>query len=311
MEKFFWETHMEPIKEGICAYISEPGIGKSNVGMAAGKNYGIFIDALGTGALTNTFKVEAQKLCAVPCAFAVYTHTHGDHVFGAHAYDSVKHVAAKGALREAVDDKDGPSDFILSVSEVYKKGDSRRTPFDIIFDKTLTLDLGGRTAHIIEMGHCHSISDSVVYIPEEKVMFCGDILFNKIGFMGGSCQFGNWLEALDKILAMDVDIFVPGHGPVANRSETRESRDYLNLLYDSAKKAKAAGTPALDLAEDIDIGVYENWIEPERLVLIIECMYRELDGNPMYPPQKPSFNVQAERIRMAKEGRRIHKSKLG
>jgi hypothetical protein len=40
-------------------------------------------------------------------------------------------------------------------------------------------------------------------------------------------------------------------------------------------------------------------------------MYRELDGNQMYPPQKPSFNVQAERIRMAQEGRRIHKQKLG
>lgn len=308
MEKCTWESKIYDIRDGICAFVNVPGLARSNVGMAAGDKFGIFIDAMGTGELSHWFQTEAQKRTDKPIPFCVYTHSHGDHVFGAHGYHGVYGIMTEQAQKESYDDKDAPDPAMLGKHPVYKAGDSFRTlPLDIVFRDSITINLGGRTARIMDFGWCHTTSDVVVHIPEEKIVFAGDLLFNKIGFMGGTCRFANWIAAIDRLLELDADIYVPGHGPIATREDVREDRDYLSFLYETAKAGKAAGISPLDLAEDTDIGKYESWQEPERIVLNFETMYRELDGQEMYPPKKPAFNAHAERIRMAKEGRRIHR----
>ena len=90
---------------------------------------------------------------------------------------------------------------------------------------------------------------------------------------------GNWLRACDRILAMDVESIVPGHGPVTDKSGVRQVREYLQLVDVETRRRHAAGMNAFDAAKDIELGVFGNWLDAERLAVTVDTVYRELNGD--------------------------------
>jgi glyoxylase-like metal-dependent hydrolase (beta-lactamase superfamily II) len=157
------------------------------------------------------------------------------------------------------------------------------------FEGELSVRVGDTRVSVIEVGSAHTESDVIVFVPGAKVVFTGDILFvggHPIMWAG---PVGNWLRACDRILGMDVEIVVPGHGPVTDKRGVRAVRDYLAAVDALAKQYFAIGVSerlaAREIAREIEGSAYRTWSDPERLVATVGTLYREYaqDSTPADP----------------------------
>jgi cyclase len=137
---------------------------------------------------------------------------------------------------------------------------------------------------LLYVGPAHTAGDVIVHLPEQRVLFTGDVLFRLCTPIGWEGTFARWSEALDRIIALDPEWIVPGHGPVCGIEGPREMKAYLEYVRGESKRFFDAGLPALEAAKKIDLGPYAGWTEPERLIFNVERAYRELRGLPFDAP---------------------------
>jgi cyclase len=146
------------------------------------------------------------------------------------------------------------------------------------FTGELSLRVGDRELRLIEVGPAHTRGDTLVLAPAERVLFSGDILFSEAHPIAWAGPVSNWIAACDRILAMDIAVIVPGHGPLADLDAVRELRAYFEYLYEQARERHAEGMSALQAARAISLQRWANWGESERLVVNIANIYNELSG---------------------------------
>mgnify|MGYP003339842696 CR=1 FL=1 len=91
----------------------------------------------------------------------------------------------------------------------------------------------------------------------------------------------NWMAACNQMLEMDIETVVPGHGPVTDKRGVTAVRDYLAYLEHEARKRFDAGQSAYDAAMEISLDDYSSWGDAERIVININCLYREFSGGEM------------------------------
>jgi glyoxylase-like metal-dependent hydrolase (beta-lactamase superfamily II) len=158
------------------------------------------------------------------------------------------------------------------------------TPPTKLIDQTLDLDLDGVRVRLIYVGPAHTVGDVIVHLPEQHVLFTGDILFRLCTPIGWEGTYARWIEALDQIVALKPEVIVPGHGPVCGLEGPQEMKAYLQYVRAEAKRFFEAALPALEAAKRIDLGPYAQWTEPERLLFNVERAYREFRGEPFDAP---------------------------
>jgi cyclase len=149
------------------------------------------------------------------------------------------------------------------------------------------LQVGNKAVQLIEVGPAHTLGDTLVYIPEDRVVFTGDILFiggHPIMWAGPT---SNWLRACDRILAMDVETIVPGHGPITDKKGVEQVKGYLQYIYDEVRKRYEAGMPVEEAARDIPLDRYASWSDGERIIVNVATIYRELSGDQTHPESIP------------------------
>lgn len=152
-----------------------------------------------------------------------------------------------------------------------------------VFSERLDLTVGGRKVELVEVGPCHTLGDAIVYLPDDKVIFTGDVLFKDAHPLIWEGPTSNWIAACDRILAMDIETVVPGHGPLTDLSGIREAREYLTFLWDETKKRHDAGMTVYEALRDLEYEAYEHWLDPERVVVNVRTIYRELEGDERAP----------------------------
>jgi cyclase len=125
----------------------------------------------------------------------------------------------------------------------------------------------------------HTPGDSIVWIPEHRVLFAGDLLFNGgTPFLLQGSLTGS-LHVLKHVLApLQPDIVVPGHGPVAGPTLIDEVLGYLTFVQSTARAAQAAGLTPLHAALETDLGPYAHLTDPERIVGNLHRAYAEING---------------------------------
>jgi glyoxylase-like metal-dependent hydrolase (beta-lactamase superfamily II) len=202
----------------------------------------VVIDALGSPALADRLMAEIRKVTPLPVTHVIVTHYHADHIYGLQSFK------AKGALIIA---HRGAQEYINSEAALIRLQASRQTlaPWidaktqlvsaDEWIDGARDLVVGGVRFLLQPVGPSHTPEDLVVYMPHEKVLFAGDLVFRGRVPYVGQADSGHWIKALQTLLAFETDIIVPGHGPLSSqaRHDMELTRDYLTYLRETMGQA--------------------------------------------------------------------------
>jgi cyclase len=162
-----------------------------------------------------------------------------------------------------------------------------------LFDKRYELDLDGVEVHLIYVGPCHQVGDTIVHLPKEGVVFAGDVVFRKCTPMGWTGSYEKWFNCMDLITELNPDVIVPGHGPLCGIEGIEELKAYLQYVRDESKRCFDEGLPSLDAAKSIDFGPYGEWRAPARLYMNVERAYREFRDEPPDAPWDASKTFDA------------------
>lgn len=207
----------------------------SNAGFVVTKDGVLVIDALGSPALARELLAEIRRITPAPVRYVVLTHYHADHIYGLQAFkDAGATVIAHQAGREYLNSETAALRLQTSRVELAPAVDAqtRLVPADRWIDGRTTLQLGGLDFVLQPAGPAHTPEDLVVWVPQLKLLFAGDLVFRgRIPFVG-QADSGRWITALDTLLAFDARIIVPGHGPASAsaRADLELTRDYLAYL---------------------------------------------------------------------------------
>jgi len=149
------------------------------------------------------------------------------------------------------------------------------TPADITFDRQLTLHLDNREIRLLHFGRGHTIDDIIVYLPDESIIFAGDLIFLYSTPLGMEGSFAGWIKSLDAMAKIGARLYVPGHGPVCGEEGLKLCRNYLTLVRRKARKRFDKGMSVDEAARDIDLGEFKSWPNRERILLNLERLWRE------------------------------------
>jgi cyclase len=147
---------------------------------------------------------------------------------------------------------------------------------DITFDHRLSLHLGSQLVELISVGHCHSFGDIIAYLPEEAIVFAGDLLLHKNHPNIRDGNMDNWIQALDLIYGMPVEYIVPGHGGIIKgKEECRVIKDYFLKVKSKVEEEVKQGKPLAEIERDFSLPVCQSWGKTKWLAITIEKIYRE------------------------------------
>src|SRR5690606_38121538 len=110
------------------------------------------------------------------------------------------------------------------------------TPPNFLISAKSEIYQGDRRIELIPCAPAHTNNDVLVYLPDEGILFGGDVVFFYSSPMCGGGNFHHWMEVADEIARMDVETIVPGHGPIGGKAELAEMREYMGLLHLEARK---------------------------------------------------------------------------
>jgi cyclase len=288
-----YDKGLHEIGDGVWAYLQPTGSwGYSNAGLVAGEGTSLLVDTLFDLRLTREMLDAMRSVTNTrPIDTLVNTHANGDHCFGnelvperAEIYATVAAAvemrevpaARLAALKESEDDE--LREFAQYAFGDFELGDVTGRMPDRTFHDLLTLSVGGRNVEVRDLGPAHTASDSIVYVPEARTAFTGDLVFVQGTPIAWAGPISNWLSACDHLCELDVDLVIPGHGPVTDKEGVRSIHRYLSYVRDEAAQRQAGGMGSLEAAFDIDLGEFADWPDSERIVVTVDTVYHELDA---------------------------------
>jgi cyclase len=305
-----YERGLAEVGDGVLAYLQpDGGWGLSNAGLVSDGEESLLIDTLFDLELTERMLAAMRR--AVPAAARigtlVNTHANGDHCYGNQLLAGSRIVAsertaeemgelppaAMAALVAQAPQMGTLGEFFLRCFGSFRFEGIEPAPPQQTFSGELELRAGALAVRLLEVGPAHTRGDTMAWLPAQRVLFTGDILFNGAHPIAWAGPVSNWIAACERIEALAPETIVPGHGPLATIADVREARAYFEYLYGQARAAHGDGLTPLQAARRIAIDRWAQWGERERLVVNIANIYGELDGTG--PPNAlEAFQLMAE-----------------
>lgn len=275
---------------GSFAYLQpDGGWGFSNAGLVADGGEALLVDTMFDTAHTLAMLDGFKKVSTAKIGTLVNTHHNGDHCYGNGCVEDCQIIATQAAA-EAMkhETPKGLAQFMKAAPGLGLTGDylvhcfgdfdfeqtSVRNP-DQTFSGHTTRQVGDKLVELIEVGPAHTGGDALVYVPADKTLFTGDILFIEGTPIMWAGPVENWIAACETIIAMDVETIVPGHGPVTDKKGVARVRDYLAHIHDQAKARYDSGMGAFEAARSIALDDYAGWGDAERIAVNVATLYRE------------------------------------
>ncbi|MFR9805040.1 MBL fold metallo-hydrolase [Pseudonocardia sp. RS010] len=266
------------IADGVFGYVQpDGGWWVNNSGLLVGRSGVTAVDSCATERRTRALLATVAGVSRAPVRTLVNTHHHGDHTYGNHLFAGATIVGHEDTRREIL--RSGPPRG-GDVFEPIDFGHVELAPPTVTYRDGITLWTDDTRCEVRHVGRpAHTTNDSIVWLPEQGVLFAGDLLFaggTPFAVMG---SVAGALAVCDEVLRpLGATTVVPGHGPVTGPGVVDEVAGYLRYVLDLAGRARAAGLSPLAAAREADLGDYAAWREPERLVGNLHRAYAELDG---------------------------------
>ena len=214
----------------------------SNAGFIVTGQGVVVIDALGSPALAQQLVAAIGRVTPQPITHVIVTHYHADHVYGLQVFKALgARILAHGSARSYLNSDTARLRLQASRQELAPWVDAKTELVEA--DEWLVTDrefrIGEMQIQIKHVGPAHTPEDLVVYLPQQKLLFAGDLVFRaRIPFVG-QADSRRWIAALDDLLALDTRLIVPGHGPVSESAseDLQLTRDYLRYLRNAMGQA--------------------------------------------------------------------------
>ncbi|WP_043621616.1 MBL fold metallo-hydrolase [Nonomuraea candida] len=276
---------LREIVTGIYAWLQPDGTWwLNNSGAVAGDDGVFVVDTCATEGRTRRFlDAVAGATGGAPVRMAVNTHQHGDHAYGNSLLPAETVIFGHAAMREAL----LADPYIDACPPVWTPvpdwGNVTRRPPSAVFTAELTVHLGGRRIELRHPGHAaHTRGDVVAWLPEERVLFTGDLLFNGLTPMLLMGSVEGALRSLDWLAGFAPEHVVPGHGPLASAAGLPAvlavHERYYRFVLDTARMGREKGLGPLEAAREADLGEFAGWADAERLVLNLHRAYADASG---------------------------------
>ena len=229
----------------------------SNAGFVVTPAGVVVIDALGSPELARRLIAEIRKVTDKPLHTVIVTHYHADHVYGLQVFKAAgARIVAHEASGEYLNSETARLRLEASRQELFPWVDdsTQLTAPDAPIKGAIKLFVGGIDFDIIPVGPSHTPDDLVVWLPQSRVLFAGDLVFrNRIPFVG-QADSRQWIESLNTLLKFQARIMVPGHGPVSNnpKQDMSLTRDYLVYLRQTMGKGAADLVPFDEVYQKTD-----------------------------------------------------------
>ncbi len=205
-----------------------------NVGVLSTAAGAVVVDTLTFRGLGERVRTTAESLAGAPVVAVINTHYHGDHTHGNPGFAPGTPVLATHRTRELLEERDADA----------WTGDRAQALPSVLFERRHVLAVGGKEVRILHPGRGHTSGDLVALFVEDRVLHVGDLFFHgrypRIDLEGGG-SLAAWIESLDRVLELEFDHVIPGHGPVADRAALVAFQDFLRELWQVASQAAADG----------------------------------------------------------------------
>ena len=278
-----------------CYLQPDGGWGWSNAGLIADGDESLIVDTLFDEDLTLEM-LESMK-SAEPKGMKniralINSHSNGDHCNGNNCVDTDEVISSEATLEEMSHEspemmaallKQAPEMgtlgkyFLECFGSFNFEGVTKRLP-NTTFTGETQRQVGDKIVELIEVGPAHTNGDILVHVPSDKVVFTGDILFIEGHPILWAGPVKNWINACDRIISMEVDFVVPGHGPVTDNRGVKAVRDYLAYIDTESRERFESGMSALEAAKEIDLDLFSTWGDGERIAVNVNSLYREYKG---------------------------------
>ncbi|MDQ0748245.1 cyclase [Streptomyces africanus] len=271
---------LEEVAEHVHAYVQpDGGWCLNNAGVITVGRETALVDTAATERRARALREAVLGVGAVP-RVVVNTHSHGDHTFGNFVFPEALVVGHAGTRTEM-------QQVGLHLTGLWPDvdwGNIELVPPALTYEERLTLHLGPVRAEVVNMGTAHTVNDTVVWLPGQRVLFTGDLVMRGVTPFIPMGSLSGALAAVRAMRDLDPQVVVPGHGPVCGPQVLDETERYLLWVGDLARDGMAAGLTPLQVARETDFGPWAELMDSERLVPNLHRAYVELRGAPPGSP---------------------------
>jgi glyoxylase-like metal-dependent hydrolase (beta-lactamase superfamily II) len=292
---------------GVHAWLQPNGLlGESNAALVVGDGASLLIDTLWDPRLTRRMLAAMAPLIgAAPIGTLVNTHSDGDHWWGNQVVEGAEIIATEAAAAVMEDESPAEMKRFGALAGALRLAGSVRFPyprrgdiaaiaaytgaalapfaFDEVrlvsptrtFSGELDLEVGGREVRLIEVGPAHTQGDLIAWVPDARIAIAADILFIGVTPIMWAGPLERWVAALERLLGLGAERFVPGHGPVCGSGEVRQLIDYWRWLDRAARERLDSGMSPPETARELVSGDelaerdFADWLAPERALVSV------------------------------------------
>ncbi len=229
------QDRLTMIADGIYSYVGAQNPSPAhnfgaNAGIIIGRDGIVVVDTLISAKEAKRFIKDIRAVSDKPVKYVVNTHDHLDHVLGNSEFAKLGATIVAQSDTKAAMVKNGPG--LLQRAKYFGLSDEAMIGTIVVvpsltFSDAMEIDLGDRKIELIHAGPSHTAGSIIIYVPDSKVVFAGDILWTNYhpNMRDGDIQ--GWVKALDLIVSMDVMSIVPGHGPLSTKKDVADMKNYL------------------------------------------------------------------------------------